>query len=93
MAEKIYCGKGKKGNYGVKLNLCITDLEQYITTATNGKRYIRLELNEMRQPDQWGNTHSVTVDTWKPNQGVATDHSNAEADGYAPQGNPDDLPF
>lgn len=100
MAEKIYCGKGKKGNYSIKLSLCISDLEHHITSSTNGKSYVRLEVSEMRQADKWGNTHTVTVDTWKPKQGDATDHQDARAlhneqksNGYQQQPDDDQLPF
>lgn len=67
--EPIYVGRGKKSKYGVRISLCLSDIpKEHITTANNGKKYINLELNEKRQPDTYGNTHSVSVNTWKPGQ-------------------------
>ena len=73
MADKIYCGKAKEveGNYGIyyRINLCITDIpSEHITKLSNGKEYVNLDLNMMRARDDKGNTHTLTVNTWKPNQ-------------------------
>ena len=80
MSDKIYCGRGKKSNYGIKLNVCIDDIPaEHIQEAKNGKRYVRLEVKERREADQWGNTHSIEVDTWKPNQQAAKPAPQATA--------------
>ena len=74
MADKIFCGRGKRfGRYNaISLSICLDDLpKEYITTGKNGKRYIKLNVNEKREADEWGNTHSVEVDTWKPDQAPA----------------------
>lgn len=72
MSEIIYVGKGKESQYGTKINLCLDDMMVYadknIDPAKNGKKYIRLDVNKMRQVDERGNTHTVKVDTWKPKQ-------------------------
>ena len=41
-------------------------LEQHITEAKNGKKYINLAINRKKEPDQYGKDLSVAVDTWKP---------------------------
>jgi superfamily II DNA or RNA helicase len=83
MSEKIYCGRGKQGRFGVRISLCLNDLpKEHITTANNGKKYISLNVDAKREPDQYGNTHSVSVDTWKPGQQNAPEPAPA-----------DDLPF
>lgn len=65
--DTIYVGKGKASKFGTRFSICIDDLPpEHITTAQNGKKYINLEIKEMKQPDKWGKTHTVTVDTWKP---------------------------
>lgn len=69
MSNKLFCGRGKRfGQYNaISLSICLDDLpKEYITTGKNGKRYIKLNVNEKREADEWGNTHSVEVDTWKP---------------------------
>ena len=73
MSEKLYCGKGKvvEGKFGnfMKLNLCISDIPaEFKDEARNGKLYTRLNISRMKNPDNYGNTHTVTVDTWKPEQ-------------------------
>ena len=94
MPEKLYCGSGKKGMYSIKLNISIDRIPEEWITEKDGKRYVRLEVSERRTPDQYGNTHSVTVDTWRKPDGDAQDHKQAhniaKSNGYQPQ---DDLPF
>ena len=67
--EKIYCGSGKETKYGINFSVCLSDLpKEWITEGKNGKKYINLQLNKKREVDQWGKTHSVTVNTWKPDK-------------------------
>ena len=69
MSDKIYCGSGKRiGTYGtVSISICLDDIPaEYKTKSNNGKVYVNLNVNEKREADQYGKTHSVTVDTWKP---------------------------
>jgi hypothetical protein len=68
--DKIYCGSGRVfGKYNtLGLSICIDDIPvDFITAGKNGKRYIRVNVNQKREPDKYGKTHSVEVDTWKPN--------------------------
>jgi len=70
MADKIYCGKAKEvqGNYGAyyRINLCLSDIPaEHITTVGNGKQYVNLDLSMMRARDDKGNTHTLSVNTWK----------------------------
>lgn len=70
MNEKIWCGKGKQSNFGIRVSICLDDIPaEHITASANGKRYVSIDVNEKRGgADQWGNTHGVSVNTWKPNQ-------------------------
>jgi hypothetical protein len=68
MSNKLFCGRGKAfGQYGsIALSICLDDLpDEHVTIGRNGKRYIKINVNEKRETDEWGNTHSVEVDTWK----------------------------
>lgn len=38
----------------------------FIQQHTNAKGYINLTIGQRRQPDEYGNTHSVWLDTWQP---------------------------
>lgn len=66
MANKIYCGKGKiiNGKFWefTKLNLKLSELEIY----ANEKGYVNIIVSEMREPDNYGNTLTVTIDDYKP---------------------------
>jgi hypothetical protein len=70
MAEqKIYVGSGKEwGQYGnVGITVCVDDITPHVFEY-NGKHYVKLNVSKKQQTDQYGKTHSVSVDTWKPEQ-------------------------
>lgn len=62
MAEHQYVGKGKKvGKYGqIRIGLKPQEL------PINEKGWCNLIISEMKEADKWGNTHTVYVDDWKP---------------------------
>jgi|WetSurMetagenome_2_1015567.scaffolds.fasta_scaffold02367_13 hypothetical protein len=73
--EKIYVGSGKEhkfpdGGSSIKVSVCLDGLgklfEQYGYTTKSGKKYLNLIVQTRREPGQYGETHSVTIDTWKP---------------------------
>lgn len=39
--------------------------KELVTTAQNGKKYLNIEVNELRQPSQYGATHSVKISVKK----------------------------
>jgi len=80
--EKIYVGGGKAGNYEtVRINVCLDDCNVYADKNIenfNGKKYISLDVKPKREVDQYGKSHSVSINTWKPNQ-------EPEKEEYVPQ--------
>ena len=54
----------------------------------NGKKYIKLNVNDKDEPDQYGKDVSVSIDTFKPDQAKAEPTPTPE-----PTPNGDDLPF
>jgi len=67
--QRIYCGSGKKADkYDIiNISVCLSDLpKEFITESKNSKKYINLKVVGKKEADQWGKTHSVEVDTWKP---------------------------
>ena len=72
--ETIYCGNGKKvtTQYGdfraVSINL--TDLPAEFIFEYNGKKYIKLNVNDKKEADAYGKDVSVSVNTWKPDQQI-----------------------
>ena len=66
MAEKIYVGNAKRfGDYGqIKVSFKLADVQQYV----NDKGYVNLVIAERKEVGKYGETHTVTIDTWKPKQ-------------------------
>jgi hypothetical protein len=103
MSDKIYCGRGKRfGKYNtISINICVDDIpKEHITTSTtNGKRYVRLNVDEKKEADPYGNTHTVSVDTWKPDKDKAPAPAPAPKPRYGTNSDTvqaqfdDDLPF
>jgi len=86
MEEKIYVGSGKSkfdGNL-VSCSLCLTDLPVEHIYEYNNKKYIKLNVQKKKEEDQYGKSHSVSVDTWKPEATKAV---------APPVEEKDDLPF
>ena len=88
--SKIYCGKGKEinGKYGAfyKISICVDEIPaEHIFKAKNGKRYATLNMSMMKQEDDRGNTHTIVVDTWKPDESRSVKN--------APENFVDDFPF
>jgi hypothetical protein len=70
MENKIFVGSGVEfGKYGdVNIDICLSDLpaEYRVKSEKNGKVYIKLTVSKKKEKDQYGKTHSVTINTWKP---------------------------
>lgn len=66
MTTKVYCGKWKIISWQywdfTKLNLKLEELEKY----TNEKWYVNVLVNDLREPDNYWNTLTVTIDSYKP---------------------------
>lgn len=69
--QKQYVGGAKKmsGNFGDfhKISFSAQDIE-LLQHNLNAKGYVNLVMNERRTPSQYGQTHSITIDTWEPQQ-------------------------
>lgn len=85
MANKIFFNgfNAKQSKYGIKLSGKADKIIEEIKKHTNAKGYINLELNPRKEVGKYGETHSVSVDTWEPKQHAEP----ATAD------EPNDLPF
>ena len=70
--ETIYCGGGKqvKGEYGTfrAITINLSDLPKEHIFEYNDKKYIKLNISDKREPDQFGKDVSVSVNTWKPGE-------------------------
>jgi hypothetical protein len=77
--KTVYIGNGKKqkDNWR-KSSLCLTDIPQEHIFEYNGKKYIKVNINDKDTPDQYGKDVSISVDTWKPEQ--QENNQNKEGD-------------
>ena len=79
MSDKIYFGGAKSvtSQYGefFKLSFSQQDLEEMLNNL-NEKGYINLGMNKRREPSQWGQTHSIVLDTWRPTPQTAPAHEH-----------------
>jgi len=66
MEKKIYCGSGKKkSETWLQVTLNPEKFNEHIQEF-NGNKFIKLNINVLPEPDKYGKTLSVTIDTWKP---------------------------
>lgn len=95
--EIIYAGSGKQitGQYGTfrAVTVCLTDLPKEHIFEYNGKKYIKLNVSDKREADQYGKDVSISVNTFKPDE--QAQNNNAAPQQSAPQSKEadDDLPF
>ena len=69
----------------MQASVCLTDITNNAKDFIfeyEGKKYIKLKVVKKRETDQYGKTHYVEVDTWKP-----------EPKTSEPVKQDDDLPF
>jgi hypothetical protein len=95
MEKKIYCGSGKKkSDTWLQVTLNPEKFSEYIQEF-NGNKFIKLNINVLPEPDKYGKTLQVTIDTWKPDgsksaQPATTSYAN---NSYQTSGDIDSLPF
>lgn len=52
-------------------SICLTDIDgAKIVAHANGKKYLNITIAQMREPDQYGNTHTIYI-TQKQNERTA----------------------
>lgn len=104
MTDKIYCGNGTKrdfdnGGHIISVSLNLTELKKHIAeygwTSDAGNKYIKLNIGSLKDgPNQYGKTHWVAVDTWKPDQRVDdAPQQKLHDDGFPDIADDEDIPF
>lgn len=99
MADKIYVGSGKEKTFSgggsiisVSLDLgeLIKQFDHHGFVAKSGKKMIKIDVGTRRSVGEYGDTHSVSLNTWHPDSYVAPGLAKTEPfkieDG-------DDIPF
>lgn len=99
-SDKIYLGncreKSRRNGDKFLTGLIALDdidaeaLSDYIFVGNNGKRYLRIVINPYQEgANQYGNTHSISVDTFKPDasRGSGGNSNNSGYGNNAPRNN------
>ena len=78
--DKIYIGSGKKAaNYDiVNISICLDDKLKEHIYEYKGKKYINLTVAAKKEVDQYGKSHYVAINTYKPEE---KKQSNNQDDG------------
>ena len=64
--ERKFVGGGKQnGDYYINISLAKSKIKDHFFEY-NGEEYIRLTIGKRKEVDQYGKSHYVEVDTWKP---------------------------
>jgi len=78
--KKIYCGSGKKrSDTWLSVSINIDKIQDHIQEY-NGSKFVKLNVNVLREPDQYGKDVSITIDTWKPEklEKTSSKHDNSD---------------
>lgn len=94
MSDRVYVPKSYakeiQGQYGAFLSVSFDakTLIEFVQANTNAKGYFKINVSPRREPDKFGNTHSVTLDTYEPKQ-----RSDAPPVSERKPADDDDVPF
>jgi hypothetical protein len=90
--DKVFIGGGKKitGQYGDfrSVSICLSKIPADAKFEYNGEQYVKLNIGDKKEADQYGKDVSVSINDWKPSEAKvsnSTPKTNAGSD--------DDLPF
>ena len=66
--DQIFIGSGisKFEDNIIECSICVSDIPKEWITEYNGKKYLRIKVQRKREPDKFGKTHSVSINTFKP---------------------------
>lgn len=88
--QKKYVGKGKQaGQYEmVNISIAKSKVEKH-WYEYNGEWYLKLTVGKLKEVDQYGKTHSVWVDEFKPDDSKVADTKPSQPQAVSTT----DLPF
>jgi len=73
--DKIYVGSGKEKKFDnggslisvtLDLDILIKEYENHGFLSNKGEKKIKITVGQRRSVGEYGDTHTVTVDTWHP---------------------------
>tara|TARA_R110002020_G_scaffold175493_1_gene367407 strand:- start:21523 stop:21813 length:291 start_codon:yes stop_codon:yes gene_type:complete len=96
MSEKVYFGNAKEVNFLaggslIRISFNLEDLRK-MKENLNEAGYINLNCQERLTPSQYGHTHSVVLDTWKPQTQGTPSFQQPAMPSTTPEPS-EDLPF
>ena len=82
------------GGAKLSVGIHVEKLIAFLNEHKNDRGYVNLDIVSRKQPSPYGETHTATLNTWKPKpkQEAATEAPDIAPSGANPD-NPDDLPF
>ena len=88
--DKVFIGGGKKisGQYGDfrSVSICLSKIPSDAKFEYNGQEYVKLNISDKKEADQYGKDVSVSINDWKPDGQVTnTTPKTTVSD--------DDMPF
>jgi hypothetical protein len=97
MSDQIFVGSGVEKFEGnlVEISVCLSDLPKEFIFEYNGKKYIRLKVQKKKEVDKFNKTHSVSVNTYKPEQKQKTNVEQwaSKQENFQTPDIANDLPF
>lgn len=92
--EKLYCGSAKSRDtqYGeeltvsVNLSECERQFKEHGYVSKSGSNFITLKVQRRKEVGKYGETHSVMVDTWKPEKRQEGASNQSGGNGYQNSG-------
>jgi hypothetical protein len=89
------------GGQQMKFSISFEKFVDQIRPLVNEKGYVNLIISSRKEVGKYGDTHCLSVDTWKPEQKTDVPRSSNPASRYAPdnttvpeqQANDSELPF
>ncbi len=98
MSDKVYLkcsAKARDTRYGQIVNIGVKadDLIAFATQHKNARGYVNLTLSQRREPGQYGDTHSVTLDTYEPKAKSDATGFADDMEAAAQAITADDIPF
>lgn len=102
--QRIYVGnakeiKRKDGSSFISATICMDDVDtkeaqSHVFTGKNGKRYLKVVVNPFRDgANQFGNTHSIAVDTFKPDPNYQRNNNGDSGNANENKGNYGSDPY
>ena len=87
MSDKIFApvtAKERAGRFGqeFKISFNADKMIAFITAHKNAKGYVNLEMRKRREVGKFGDTHSVTLDTWEPRMSQSRQPVDADDIGF-----------